>query len=166
MNFLARYEQWLKDENCTEITISLLFRTLRSAYNKAITAKYAHKGSYPFSDFKVSKFDVSTQKRAIPKDAIKKIINVDLSREQFYIQFSRDVFIFSYLCGGINFTDIANLKFSNLINNKLSYIRKKTKKKIATPLSNEAIQIVKKYAVSNKDSNNYMLPLKYLFRSS
>ena len=159
MNFLARYEQWLKYENCTEITISLLFRTLRSAYNKAITAKYAHKGSYPFSDFKVSKFDVSTQKRAIPKDAIKKIMNVDLSMEQFYIQFSRDVFIFSYLCGGINFTDIANLKFSNLINNKLSYIRKKTKKKIATPLSDEAMQIVKKYAVSNKESNNYIFPV-------
>ena len=123
-SWLNKYEQWLIKNNCTEVTISFLFRTLRSAYNKAIAANCTSKSNYPFNEFKISKFDTSTKKRAITKDAIKKIITIDLSKEQFYIQFSRDVFVFSYLCGGINFTDISSLRLNNIIDNKLVYIRK------------------------------------------
>jgi site-specific recombinase XerD len=84
---------------------------------------------------------------------------VDLSKERFYVQFSRDIFIFSYLCGGINFTDIASLKVSNLIDNKLVYVRKKTKKKISTPLSAEAMQIIQKYSVDESKSSDYIFPI-------
>ena len=158
VGWLSKYEQWLKSNNCSEVTIAILFRTVRSAYNKAIIAKCALKSSYPFTEYKVSKFDTSTQKRAIPKEAIKKIMSVDLSKGKFNVQFSRDIFIFSYLCGGVNFTDIANLKYSNVINNKLSYIRQKTKKKINTPLSDEALQIISRYGkvLGNDD---YILPI-------
>ena len=83
---------------------------------------------------------------------------VDLSKEKFYTQFSRDVFIFSYLCGGVNITDIANLKYNNVINNKLSYIRQKTKKKINTPLSDEALQIIAKYGIAFGD-DDYIFPM-------
>ena len=73
VSWLRKYEQWLRDGKCTEVTISFIFRTLRSAYNKAIVEKCVHKNSYPFGEFKISKFDTKTQKRAIPKEAIKKI---------------------------------------------------------------------------------------------
>ena len=159
LNWLNKYEKWLRDCKCTEVTLNFIFRTLRSAYNKAIAAKYVNMSSYPFNEFKVSKFDVSTQKRAIPKDAIKKIMAVDLSKELFHTQFSRDIFIFSYLCGGINFTDISSLKLSNLIDNKLVYIRKKPKKKISTTLSNEALQIINKYAEAKTKLTDYIFPI-------
>ena len=159
VNWLKKYELWLNDCKCTEVSISFIFRTLRSAYNKAIEAKCTPKSSYPFNEYKVSKFDISTEKRAIPKEAIKKVMAVDLSRELFYTQFSRDIFIFSYLCGGINFTDIASLKFENLIYNKLVYYRKKTKKKVSTPLSNEALQIIQKYAAGKTKPHDYIFPI-------
>ena len=159
VNWLKKYEQWLISNKCTEVTISFVFRTLRSAYNKAIEAKCAFKSNYPFTEYKVSKFDVSTQKRAIPKDAIKEVMTVDLSKEKSIIQFSRDIFIFSYLCGGINFSDIAGLKLINLINNKLVYIRKKTKKKITIPLSDEAIKIIQKYAADKSKTSDYIFPI-------
>ena len=50
---------------------------------------------------------------------------------------------------GINFSDIAGLKFNSLTDNKLVYIRKKTKKRISTPLSDEALQIINKYTPDN-----------------
>jgi len=159
VEFLRKYEKWLKDLNYTEVTISHIFRNVRTTYNRAITEKCALKSSYPFNEFKVSKFDVSTQKRAIPKDAIKKVMAVDLNKELFYTQFARDVFIFSYLCGGINFTDISSLKISNLTESKLVYIRKKTKKKIKTPLSNEALQIIQKYAADKSKPSDYIFPI-------
>ena len=158
-HWLKKYEQWLVESKCTEVTMSFVFRTLRSTYNKAIEARCVPKSSYPFHEYKVSKFDLSTSKRAISKDAIKKVMAVDLSREKFHIQFSRDIFIFSYLCGGINFTDICSLKLSNLIDNKLMYIRKKTKKKISTPLSKEAMQIIERYAAGKAKPSDYIFPI-------
>jgi site-specific recombinase XerD len=159
VNWLNKYEQWLKNKNCTEVTIAIIFRNIRSIYNRAIVAKCALKNSYPFNEYKISKFDTKTKKRAIPKETIKKIMSVDLSKELYYTQFSRDIFIFSYLCGGINFSDIAQLKFSNLIDNKLMYIRKKTKKEITTPLSNEALQIIQKYSANKSKQSDYIFPI-------
>lgn len=52
--------------------------------------------------------------------------------------------MFSYLCGGINFTDIANLTKANIIEGKrLHYIRQKTGKLIKIGLSEEAMKIMK-----------------------
>ena len=158
-NFLKKYEQWLKDNKCSEVTIAHVFRNIRSIFNKAIKEKCAIKSTYPFDEFKVSKFDVSTQKRAISKDDIKKIMAIDLSKELFYTQFSRDIFIFSYLCGGINFIDIANLKVENIVDNILMYTRKKTYKKIKTPLSTEALKIIQKYSSEKPNSNDYLFPV-------
>lgn len=59
--FLKRYEEWLKMRKCKETTISQLFRTLRSVYNKAIEQNIVKREHYPFHAYKVSKFDVSTQ---------------------------------------------------------------------------------------------------------
>jgi site-specific recombinase XerD len=159
ISFLKEYEKWLRKGGCVETSMSVIFRTLRSVYNKAIDAKCAKKDNYPFNEYKVSKFDTRTKKRAIPKDAIKKVIELDLSKELFYTQFSRDIFIFSYLCGGINLTDICHLKLANLIDNKLVYIRKKTKKRISTPLSDEAMQIIKKYAADKTKPSDYIFPV-------
>lgn len=63
--WLNKYEKWLRSKGNEETTMSLMFRTLRSTYNKAIKAKCARKSEYPFDEFRISKFDVSTQKRAI-----------------------------------------------------------------------------------------------------
>ena len=49
-----------------------MFRTLRSTYNKAIKAKCARKSDYPFDEYKVNKFDTTTQKRAIAKTDVLK----------------------------------------------------------------------------------------------
>ena len=45
-----------------------MFRTLRSTYNKVIKERCAHLSDYPFQEYKISKFDTSTQKRAIAKN--------------------------------------------------------------------------------------------------
>lgn len=155
INWLKQYEKWLRSKKNKETTISLMFRTLRSTYNKAIEAKCVNKNYYPFNEFKTSKFDVSTKKRAISKADILKIMELDLSKEREYIKFSRDIFTFSYLCGGINFTDIANLQPSNIINERLDYIRQKTGKRINIQLKTEAAEIIQLYS----RGDNYLFPI-------
>lgn len=155
--WLNKYEKWLRSKGNRETTISLLFRTLRSAYNKAIKAKCARKSDYPFDDYKINKFDTTTQKRAIAKtDVLKFTTEVQPIGKQQYMELSKDIFVFSYLCGGINFTDIANLTNENIQNGRLHYIRQKTKKLIKIGIPQEAMQIIEKYS---KESKGYLFPI-------
>jgi integrase len=158
VNWLDRYEKWLRAKGNKETTISLLFRTLRSAYNKAVELKCTSKSNYPFNDFKISKFDVKTKKRAISKDDILRIITVDLSQEKETFEFSRDIFVFSYLGGGINFTDISNLRPDDINENRIQYIRQKTGKKMSFHLVDETIRILLKYNQLAKKTG-YLFPI-------
>lgn len=157
VSWLNKYEKWLRSKGNKETTMSLMFRTLRSAYNKAIKAKCARKSDYPFDEYKINKFDTKTQKRAIAKTEVLKFTKeVDNIGKRQYVQLSKDIFIFSYLCGGINFTDIANLTKANITNGRLHYIRQKTGKLIKLGISEEAMQIIKKY---ESESKGYLLPI-------
>ena len=158
IHWLNRYEKWLRSKGNKETTMSLLFRTLRSAYNKAIEAKCARKADYPFDEYKISKFDVKTKKRAISKEDIKNIIGLDLSGETDSLRLSRDIFVFSYLCGGINFSDIANLKTDNIINGRIQYTRQKTGKLISIHLSEEARNILSLYGRTT-EVRGYLFPI-------
>lgn len=156
-SWLTKYEKWLRSKDNKETTISLMFRTLRSTYNKAIKAKCARKSDYPFDDYKINKFDTTTQKRAIAKtDVLKFTTEVQPIGKQQYMELSKDIFVFSYLCGGINFTDIANLTNENIQNGRLHYIRQKTKKQIKIGIPQEAMQLIEKYS---KESKGYLFPI-------
>ena len=112
---------------------------------------------YPFEEFKVSKFDTSTQKRAIAKpDILKFVDDSQPIGQKRYVQLSKDIFMFSYLCGGINFTDIANLTRANIVNGRLEYIRQKTHKLIKIGIPDEAMRIIKKYEA---ESTGYLFPI-------
>lgn len=157
-SWLTKYEKWLRSKGNKETTMSLMFRTLRSAYNKAIESKCARKSDYPFDEYKINKFDTKTQKRAIAKKEVLKFTKEvgNIGKRQ-YVQLSKDIFMFSYLCGGINFTDIANLTKENIIEGKrLHYIRQKTGKLIKLGLSDEAMQIIERYA---NESKGYLFPI-------
>ena len=157
ISWLNKYEKWLRSKGNKETTMSLMFRTLRSAYNKAIKAKCARKSDYPFDEYKINKFDTKTQKRAIAKTEVLKFTKeVDNIGKRQYVQLSKDIFIFSYLCGGINFTDIANLTKVNITNGRIHYIRQKIGKLIKLGISEEAMQIIKKY---ESESKGYLFPI-------
>jgi len=159
LQWLNDYEKWLRANQCKETSMSAFFRTLRSSFNKAIADNHVKADAYPFKTFKISKFDTTTEKRAITKESNKQIMNVNLDTERKYIQLSKDLYVFSYLCGGINFADMANLQYSNINGEKLSYIRQKTGKKIAIPVSVEAMQIVNKYMKESICTNDYVFPI-------
>lgn len=104
----------------------------------------------------MSKFNTKTKKRAISKEEIRKILELDLSNEKELAQLSRDIFIFSYLQGGINFTDISSLTAENISNGKLEYSRKKTNTMINVPLQEESIKLIHKYA---DERRGYLFPI-------
>ena len=161
--WLKKYEAHLKGKNYAMNSIGIRFRTLRVLYNYAITCKVVKKDYYPFDDFKVSKMWEQTQKRAITKEDIKKIAALDLKTvtpyHSPYLEIGRDLFLFSYLSAGINFTDMAKLTYGNIFNGRVSYHRQKTKKLITFQLQPMAIEIVEKYRKKDARPNDYIFPI-------
>lgn len=155
--WLKRYEKWLVGKHNKGTTVSIMFRTLRSLYNKAIVDKCARRSDYPFDEFKISKFDTRTTKRALSKSDIWKIYNTQTSKSKSeYFDLSKDIFLFSYLCGGINFVDIANLEEENIADGRLHYIRQKTGRMIKIGLPSKALHIINKYKGTSK---GYLFPI-------
>lgn len=113
-----------------ELVVEIIARC--KADNKCgINTNCARKSDYPFDKYKISKFDVTTQKRAIAKTEMLKFTETfQPIGQKKCVELSKDIFIFSYLCGGINFTDIANLTRENIVNGRLHYIRQITGKSI------------------------------------
>ena len=159
IDWLNRYDKWLTAQEVADTSKSVLFRTLRSLFNKAIEQRIVKREDYPFNSFKTSRFNTKTKKRSITKEDIKMIISLNLSDESELVQLSRDIFLFSYLQSGMNFTDIANLKYENIQQGRIEYTRQKTHKPINIPILKESQDILDKYNLGDIDLDIYVFPI-------
>lgn len=171
VSFLKDYENWLltstygkkKKKSYSPTTVSMNTRCLRKLYNLAIENKGVEKENYPFgSDEKklYQPVEAKNVKKALSKADIKKIIYYEAqegSPEEYY----RDLFNFSYTANGMNMTDIAHLKYSNIINNEISFIRKKisTKRKVSpiiAPIDEDMQKIIDRFGTKPVLHDNYI----------
>lgn len=152
--WLKRYEAWLRKQGLASNTIKGKFVDIRTMYNIAIDENIVKVEHYPFRKFKIAKLQQETAKRAISKEDITRII--EYKTDNPLVQFAIDIFTFSYIMGGINFVDISTLTKENMMDNRLVYIRHKTKKLIQLPLQDKAIKLIEKY---HDDGNPYLFPI-------
>ena len=161
--WLKGYEMFLIRSGKKENTIGIRFRSLRVLYNKAVSEKIVKPEYYPFDNFKVGKFHEQTMKRAISKEDIKRIIELDLrtvtTYHSPYLSLGRDLFLFSYLSCGINLTDMARIRYSDIFDGRLSYHRQKTGKLISFLLQPMALDIIAKYRKPDAAPNDYIFPI-------
>jgi site-specific recombinase XerD len=159
--FLNKYEASLREKGNKGNTINIKMRTLKATYNKAIKDNIVNAEYYPFNDYNVSKLKEKTPKRAISKDDMLRVIDFDVKtitkRPHSLMQFSKDLFLFSYLGCGINMVDMAHLKKRDIIANRVTYKRHKTGRFISFLLQSHAKEIIEKYkSISN---NDYIFPI-------
>lgn len=181
VKFCNGWETKMRSEGLTEITLSVKFRTLRAALNKAIANGYTKADHYPFArytsethKFQIGKFDTKTAKRAISKADIRKIEAYEpepyqgpyatLRDTTDRLRLARDLFLFSYYCGGINFVDMALLQWANIgtdLDNKprLTYTRRKTGGKFSIRLISQALAILKRYKPEESHPTAYVFPV-------
>lgn len=159
-NFLIRFETYLKSNGGTDTGISVRFRTIRALYNAAIAEKYAKKDHYPFTKFKITeRYSTKTKKRAINKEDIKKIEALELKKYSAIFE-AQQYFLFSYYGQGINFVDMAHLKWENITDGRVYYERAKTGNQQNFKLSPPAIEILSHWKLRDNPSNNdYIFPI-------
>ena len=180
VSFCHEWENTLRATGATDNTLSNRFRTLRAVLNKAIANKQASPDTYPFArntaethKFSIGKFDTSTRKRAISREDVRKvenftptgvyigndfkgkrnataIANLKNAAEVAGLTFAKNVFLFSFYVGGINFVDLAKLRWRNLTtdadgNIRLNYVRQKTGGIFSLKLLSPASAIIELY---------------------
>ena len=99
------YQAWLKQRDAKPNTISFYIRILRAVYNRAVD-KELTEDHRPFRHCFTGL--EKTVKRAVPLSTLRKIRNLDLTREPL-LDFARDLFMFSFYTRGMSFIDIAHL---------------------------------------------------------
>ncbi len=79
--------------------------------------------------------------------------------------FAHEIFIFLYLSNGINMSDLLRLKYKNMSNEKLYFIREKTKnsrksesKTVELILNERTKEIIKIWGNPNIELENYIFP--------
>ena len=157
-NFLVSYEEYFLKNGVSENSISVYMRTLRSLMNKSIKEGYCKEEDYPFKKYKVSKLDTKTQKRAISKEEMLKIINYP-AQQGTSVWHSKNYFLFSFYNIGMNFKDMALLKWSTLLNNRILYIRAKTGKHYDIKIQPRTQEILNFYSKGNEHTDDYVFPI-------
>lgn len=160
LNYIDKFETLLVKLGNRHNSIATKMSVLKSIYNKALTNKLFICRENPFLKYNIGKHKEQTRKRAITKDDILTLSVLPLPKTNSpYTELSRDLFLFSYFSAGINFKDIAMLRYGDVVDNTILYCRKKTKKKMACRLLPQAQTIIHKYIQANKEDDDYIFPI-------
>lgn len=151
-DMMLMYEAHLKARGVRMNTISFYMRIFRAVYNRAVdkgltTQQNPFRHVYTGVD--------KTVKRAIPIKDIKALKDMDLSMNPT-LDFTRDMFMFSFYTRGMSFVDMAYLKKSDIKNGILTYRRRKTGQKLTIKWEKCMADIVAKYPENKTD---FLLPI-------
>ena len=151
-DMMLMYEAYLKTRGVRMNTISFYMRNLRAVYNRAVE-KGLTPQQYPFRH--VYTGVDKTVKRAIPIKDIKALKDMDLSMNPT-LDFTRDMFMFSFYTRGMSFVDMAYLKKTDIKNGILTYRRRKTSQELSIKWEKCMAEIIAKYP---ENKTNFLLPI-------
>jgi integrase len=158
--FLGKFEEYCIGRGNQLTTRSFYMRTFQRLVNLAKGEGFVKKEFDPFNEYGFTKFrNPKTRKRAIPKEDVFKIREYATEPESQMFH-SQQYFMFSYYNRGINFSDLARLKWSDIQYGRLHYTRTKSKQQYSIGLLEPAQAILdyyKKYYYSGQDS--YIFPI-------
>lgn len=144
----------LKTANQT--TVAMNMRNIRTTMNIAKQVGVIRESDYPFGRGKYQIKEGSGKKKALNKKQLKAI--AEYSDGSMTTEFYRDLWLFIYFCNGLNVADLISLKFSDIQNGEISFIRKKTKdrtrdvKRIYAAITPEMYSIINKWGNDPKKS--------------
>lgn len=149
----------LKTANQT--TVAMNMRNIRATMNIAKQVGVIRESDYPFGRGKYQIKESSGKKKALNKKQLKAI--AEYSDGSMTTEFYRDLWLFIYFCNGLNVADLISLKFSDIQNGEISFIRKKTKdrtrdvKRIYAAITPEMYSIINKWG-NNPKKSIYIFP--------
>ncbi|NEW84555.1 MAG: site-specific integrase [Mariniphaga sp.] len=133
LKYVKKFSEFLDQRGCVGNTKKYYIKTLRSLINKAIKDGEASDVTYPFgkNGYSIASLAQETDKRYLPSQYIEKMKIAEL--KTYPLNWSRNLFLFSYYCQGMSFVDMAGITTENIKvlegGKYLQYRRQKTESK-------------------------------------
>ncbi len=158
--FLMDFENFLRKRGANDGGIASYMRNIRTIYNKAINYKIVNKELYPFKEFKISKYKKRDVKKALSIKEFQKLVSFDMGKMNI-AKNARYAYIFSYYARGMNFTDLSELKWTDLEDYQFNYNRNKTDILLKIKLPNIPIinEILSFYKIYRLYETEYIFPI-------
>lgn len=153
--WLKKYEAYFYAQGNSANGLGFNLRTLRAIYNRAIKEGIVDEKYYPFKQYKIKA--EPTAKRAISKADLKKILELDLPKENRCFH-ARNFFLASYMMFGMSFIDMAFLQKKDIVGDRIRYNRKKTGKPYDIKVSKALEEILETY-LDGKKQNDFIFPI-------
>jgi integrase/recombinase XerD len=155
--FLNKWEVFLRSNNNKNGGIAFKMRELMAMLNKAINRGYLDLRDYPFNGYKISKLKLNPEKTALSIKEWKRFENADLNMHRDLLE-AHQYFIFSVYTRGMNFKDMMLLKWSNVKNGRIEYIRSKTGKRLSIKILPVVKMILERYKNQERETE-YIFPI-------
>ena len=161
LQFLQDWELFMRKRGNSSNDIATKFSVFKSVYNKALADEVFVSKINLFQKFKVGSLWTPTRKRAITKEDISKLIGVEVTNmpRGEYKVLAKNIFLFSYFTAGMNFKDIACIRFGDIMNDRVYYARHKTKKEMNCRLIAQAKEIIATYWNGEHSDEDYIFPI-------
>ena len=164
--FLKKFETHLfKRETVSGGGVHFYMRTLRAIINEAISRNFMPRELYPFANqfnkngYSLSHLKSKASPRALSEQDMNKIKTAAFDQAPT-LQMANNYFLFSYYARGINFTDMANLKWSDIYDDRLHYTRSKTNGNFNIKVSEPIKQILTYFQTEYPPTSaNYIFPV-------
>ena len=158
--FLTEFENFMRKRGAQDGGIGVYMRNIRTIYNKAINFKIVQPQYYPFKDYKISKFKKRKVRKALTEEEFQKLLNFDVEKMPA-VKNALYLYIFSYYARGMNFTDLAELKWCDLDNLQFTYTRNKTDVNLKIRLPEKPIikEILDFYKIYRPYNTPYIFPI-------
>jgi integrase len=164
-DLLSEYEKWMTTSGNSKTTTGIYTRSLRTVLNLAVDKGLIKQSDYPFGKNKYSPPTGRNVKKALTLSDVQLIYDYDAIEESPESK-ARDLWLFSYLCAGMNFKDIARLTFRNIHKDRIVFLRAKTERShraqpqpITIVLTDETRDIIKRWGNKSRMPDDYVFPV-------
>ncbi|NDP21411.1 MAG: tyrosine-type recombinase/integrase [Paludibacter sp.] len=159
-DFLIAFESHLRAHDCNDGGIGVYMRNIRAIYNSAIKSKIVSSEFYPFKDYIISKLKTSKVKKALSKQDLQLLLDYDISENKEGVK-ALYAYLFSFFCRGMNFTDLAELKWEDVDLSSFSYVRNKTgiKLNVKIPDNKYMRTILNYFKIYRPFDTDYIFPI-------
>lgn len=161
-SWLKKYSAFLLSEGKAQTTVAIHLRHLRAILNEARRQGLIRDDQYPFGPDRFEIQEGEGRKMALTLDQIGEIARYDDGSEATAKH--RDYWLFLYLCNGINVADFVKLKYRNIVNGEICFVRQKTehttrtRKEIQVIITERMQAIIDRWG-NPKKPNNFIFPI-------
>ena len=162
VEWVKKYERFLHSEDKTTSTIGIHLRTLRAILNEARRSGIVKESQYPFGRGRYEIQAGEGRKLALTLGQIGKVARYEDGSDATAKY--RDYWMFLYLCNGINMADFVKLRYRDIVNGEICFVRQKTERTTRTRkeihvIVSEPMQKIIDRRGNVPEPDNYIFPV-------